>query len=269
MSANSSSPAGGSDAIPPFAVPIIEAFAHDIQPAIAFIMIGTIFTTLLLSLLVALFFLSTAQLRKRPVFMLNVGALVLGIIVGILNNHLEVLTVVWLVGYALIPISQIRAILSPLKGDSSVENLVYNILFLWLPWLSEAVLVLRIVAVYGSGSKARLSLILAFPVVVKCLRAALIIFYLRRWWLISSAAGPSNPVALSRLNHSWSPKVLSIAEMVDNGYFLVLYRCVTSIDPLLDMSPPCSYGSFAVALLHSLKLASLPRTPENVSAVFE
>ncbi|EIN04601.1 hypothetical protein PUNSTDRAFT_47283 [Punctularia strigosozonata HHB-11173 SS5] len=218
MSTNSttSSPsAGGSGAIPPFALPIIEAFAREIRPAIAFIMIGTVFTTILLSLLVALFFLSDAPLRKRPVFIFNAGALVLGIVVGILNNHLE-----------------IHAILSPLDGDSNVENLVYNILFLWLPWLSEAVLILRIVAVFGSN-KARLVPVLIFPIVLKCLRASLIIFYLQRWWLISSATGPSNPVALTRLTQSWTPKVLSITEMLDNGYasavFLFQLRSQSSV----------------------------------------
>jgi hypothetical protein len=76
--------------IPPEAAFIIEQYAHAIRPSIAFIMIGTVFTTILLVLLCALVFLSTPQTRRLPVFIFNFAAVTLGIVTGIVSNHLQV-----------------------------------------------------------------------------------------------------------------------------------------------------------------------------------
>lgn len=71
-------------------VPIIEGYVQGIRPAFAFILIPAVFGSMLLPLLILLFALSTAQTRRRPIFILNVLAVGLGIIVAGLSAHLTV-----------------------------------------------------------------------------------------------------------------------------------------------------------------------------------
>lgn len=80
-------------AIPPEVIPVIEGFADSIiTPAVVYLMIGTVFPTLLLVMLVALFHFSTKAMRTRPIFVLNVLDLLLGIAIGIWNGYIEVST---------------------------------------------------------------------------------------------------------------------------------------------------------------------------------
>lgn len=76
----------------PFAiiVPIVQGYADGIRPAFPFILISAVFSAMLVPLLFLLFAFSTARTRQSPVFVLNVAAVSLGIIVGILSNHLTV-----------------------------------------------------------------------------------------------------------------------------------------------------------------------------------
>ncbi|KAJ7923760.1 hypothetical protein B0H13DRAFT_1979254 [Mycena leptocephala] len=136
---------------------IIATFAQAIRPAIAFIVITTILGTILIPLLVLLFALSTPQSRRKPIFILNVVAVSLGIIITAVSLHF-----------------QIRSILSPFSNIDRAENLIYFYLDKWLPWFSEAVLLLRIAVVFP---RHRLPLLLAFPITVKAGRVAVNILY--------------------------------------------------------------------------------------------
>lgn len=71
-------------------IPIIQGYANGIRPAFAFILISVIFSAMLIPLLIMLFVLSTPKTRRTPIFILNVFAVTLGIIVGGLSNHLTV-----------------------------------------------------------------------------------------------------------------------------------------------------------------------------------
>lgn len=68
-------------------VPIIEAYTQGIRPALAFILIPTVFGSMLLPLLIMLFALSTPQSRRKPIFILNVVSVALGIITASLGAH--------------------------------------------------------------------------------------------------------------------------------------------------------------------------------------
>lgn len=61
-----------------------------IQPSLALTMIGTVFTSILASLLLALFAFSSRTLRRRPVFALNILSILLGMTAGIINAYVEV-----------------------------------------------------------------------------------------------------------------------------------------------------------------------------------
>ena len=61
-----------------------------IQPSIVFLMIGTIWTGVLLPLMVALFFFSSKDTRRKPIFILNVLSLSLGFLLGIFNAYAQV-----------------------------------------------------------------------------------------------------------------------------------------------------------------------------------
>lgn len=92
-STNSSSALPG--AIPPELVTaIIDDFSVAIRPSVGFVLIGSIFAGTLIPIILALFYFSTPLTRKKPVFILNVLSLLLGIIVAIWNNHTEALPIV-------------------------------------------------------------------------------------------------------------------------------------------------------------------------------
>lgn len=61
-----------------------------IQPSLNSIMIGHTFLTLLVPLLIALFYFSTPESRRRPIFILNVFAIMLAFTAGILIDALAV-----------------------------------------------------------------------------------------------------------------------------------------------------------------------------------
>jgi hypothetical protein len=91
MSATASTPsAPASTGIPAYAIPIIEAYAKGIKPPVAFIMIGTVFSSMLIPLLMALIYFSTSHSRRQPIFILNVLAIVLGLVVGTMSTDLMV-----------------------------------------------------------------------------------------------------------------------------------------------------------------------------------
>jgi hypothetical protein len=84
---------------------IIATFAQAIRPAVVFIVMTTILGTILIPLLVLLFALSTPQTRRKPIFMLNVVAVSLGIITTAVSLHF-----------------QIRSILSPFSNFNRAES---------------------------------------------------------------------------------------------------------------------------------------------------
>ena len=66
-----------------------------IHPSLNSIMIGHTFLTLLLPLLIALFYFSTPQSRRRPIFVLNVIAIILAFTAGVMIDAFAVSSVPW------------------------------------------------------------------------------------------------------------------------------------------------------------------------------
>ncbi len=61
-----------------------------IEPSLNFLLIGAISSSFLVPIAIALFFLSTPALRKRPVFILNVISIMLGLCQGALGIYNQV-----------------------------------------------------------------------------------------------------------------------------------------------------------------------------------
>lgn len=202
--------------VPPEAIPVIEGFAESIvTPAVIFLMIGTIFPTLLLVMLGALFYFSTKTTRTRPIFLLNVLDLLLGIATGIWNGYIEINTLV-----------------HPFSFFSQSLYLAFGVVLSFVSWISELVLLLRLVAVFPIQLTGRKTLmaILAFPIFVKIVRLACMVCYYVQFSEVAPPYG--NNILTIELGPTHSPyiKVEWTLEIFDNGYVstLFLWRLYTT-----------------------------------------
>jgi len=109
-----------------------------IQPSVTFLMIGTVFSGILLPLLVALFHFSTKHTRRQPIFILNVICITLGLTLGIYNAYIEV-----------------TALLSPSRPFWRYHDLVFSLMLTFVAWLVEMILLLRLLAVYPYSSTSK------------------------------------------------------------------------------------------------------------------
>ncbi|KAJ6534108.1 hypothetical protein B0H19DRAFT_1271853 [Mycena capillaripes] len=176
-------------------VPIIEEYAEGIRPAFAFILIPAIFGSMLVPLLILLFFLSTPQIRRKPIFVLNVISVGLGIIAAGLDVHLTMM-----------------AILFPFTPTVSAENLVFTILDLWMSWFAEGILLIRVAIVFP---RSRLPVLFAFPIVAKIARMVINIIFSVQWEK-RNIHYASQLLVLDGLPR-WLFKASIVLELVDNG----------------------------------------------------
>ncbi|KAK7043769.1 hypothetical protein VNI00_008381 [Paramarasmius palmivorus] len=65
-----------------------------IKPALTQLIVGTVWATALIPLLVLLFLWSNSQIRRQPMFIMNVLLVMTGIVIGILNAYLFVTLVI-------------------------------------------------------------------------------------------------------------------------------------------------------------------------------
>ncbi|KAJ7586361.1 hypothetical protein C8J56DRAFT_1165407 [Mycena floridula] len=195
---------------PAMAQAIIEAYAHGIRTSFCYFLPATIFSAMLIPLLIMLFAVSTPQTRRKPIFMLNITQILLGIAAGIITAH-----------------STIQGVLQPSVAlETASENFVISTLFLWTPWITEAILLLRVIVVFSSTHPrlSRMVLLLALPVVFKTIRIVINIVVMVHWWKTRMLDGSEFGAAHSL--DTWMPKASWILELVDNGYvsFLFLWR---------------------------------------------
>ncbi|KAI0340099.1 hypothetical protein BDW22DRAFT_1360614 [Trametopsis cervina] len=204
-----SATSGPASQLPPEVIAsIIEGYARSIRPAVGYILIVAIMPAMLIPLLAMMFVLSTPSSRKQPIFVLNVFSVVLGLVVAGLANHLT-----------------ISAILNPTGGVSATEDLVYVVLYVWLPWITEAVLILRLIIVYSPqySSRLHLALILVFTVVVKTARAVITILYLIEWSRRTQPSGTVNQFSTANVLNGWIEKAAWMLDLCDNLYISGLF----------------------------------------------
>ena len=189
-------------------------------------MVGTVFPTVLLVMLVALCYLSTSATRRRPIFILNILDLLLGMGTGIWNDYIEVsalstrqLCADLLEYNANFRTVQINAIIHPFKSFTQATYVSFGIVLSFVPWIAELVLLLRLVVVFPpqlTGRRA-FAAIIAFPVIVKLVRLACMICYYVQFARDAPKFG--NGVITVQNGPTQSPfvKVEWTLEIFDNG----------------------------------------------------
>ncbi|KII90344.1 hypothetical protein PLICRDRAFT_38849 [Plicaturopsis crispa FD-325 SS-3] len=127
-----------------------------IGPSLSFLLLGTVFSSLLISIFIALLFFSDSKSRKRPIFVLNVLAVLLGVAEGAVNINIE-----------------IRTMLFPDHPVPLSTKFAFVILAFIGPLSVECVLLFRIATVFPpttEHAKRKLAAILAFPILSKTAR---------------------------------------------------------------------------------------------------
>ncbi|KAJ6561505.1 hypothetical protein DFH09DRAFT_921028 [Mycena vulgaris] len=172
-----------------------------IQPSMAFLMIGTVFSSLLIPMLVALLFFSTSDSRRLVIFNLNVLAIVMGIFTGAINGYCE-----------------IHNILSPLNPVSSSLFDAYAFMSFFLPFIVESILVLRLLAVYPYSTTPirKFILVFTFPVIVKLVRIINLAVFMRKYVILTRTV--ASPLVAGDVFHQVAPKIEWTSQLLDNAY---------------------------------------------------
>lgn len=137
----------------------INAFVDAIHPSFDYLLSCTAFSASLFTLLVVLFAFSTKESRRRVVFRLNVFAICLTLILGILTG-----------------LSNGKAITDPFDQVSKSVYIATAAFAVIPPLLYDSILLSRLFALYpvSSTPPATLLKIFAFPFCVKCARIVVI-----------------------------------------------------------------------------------------------
>ncbi|KAJ6549712.1 hypothetical protein B0H19DRAFT_1264628 [Mycena capillaripes] len=181
--------------------PIIEGYADGIRPAFAFILIPAIFGSMLVPLLILLISMSTAQARRKPIFVFNVISVSLGITAAGLSIHLTM-----------------ESILRPFTPTVSAENLAFTVLGLWMSWFAEGILLIRVAIVYP---RSRLPILLAFPIAAKIARMGTNIVLSIQWEKMN--VHPASQLVVLAGVPRWLFKTSILLELFDNGYISSLF----------------------------------------------
>ncbi|KAG1847988.1 hypothetical protein C8R48DRAFT_730977 [Suillus tomentosus] len=178
-----------------------------IQPSLNSIMIGHTFTVILIPLIFALFYFSTPLSRRRPIFILNVIAIILAFTAGIMIDSLA-----------------IHSMLSPLDAWPPSVNIAIGIIGAFQSILVDLILLLRLALIYPYtivGPK-RFALITTLPVLLKIARLVNMFVFIKV--LADAARGPmgSENIAVvwattPYLKIEWS------AQLVDNAYASIAF----------------------------------------------
>ncbi|KAF8141358.1 hypothetical protein EV363DRAFT_1391827 [Boletus edulis] len=199
MSANGTSPGGpiSPSAAPP--VPDLNAVVH---LSLNSIMIGHTFLTLLLPLLIALFYFSTPQSRRRPIFVLNVIAIILAFTAGVMIDAFA-----------------IHSILSPQSPWPPSMNIAIGIIGAFQSILVDLILLVRLTSVNPLShlGPTRFAILTSLPILLKVARLVNLIIFMKV--LADAARGPLGPENIAivwastpYLKFEWT------AQVVDNAY---------------------------------------------------
>ncbi|KAJ7586024.1 hypothetical protein C8J56DRAFT_940124, partial [Mycena floridula] len=190
---------------------IIEQYVQGIRPLFSYILSFTVFSAMLVPLLIMLLSLSTSQSRRTPIFILNVIQIFLGLGTGITTIHLT-----------------IQNIFSPFSSLNVIQNYACHILLMWLPWLTEAILLLRLFIVFTPTHRhfSSMASLLAPSVICKTARFVInIVCYLQWAKHTSNLTGANFNTGVQSFD-TWLAKVGWSLEILDNGYvsFMFLWR---------------------------------------------
>ncbi|KAI0742282.1 hypothetical protein C8Q80DRAFT_1108454 [Daedaleopsis nitida] len=102
---------------------------YALDPALNLLLIGTVWSSFLIPISIALFFFSDARMRRQPIFILNTCAIALGLAVGAINIY------------------NITRSITGRSVDPRITTVLTAIFFL-LPISVQSILLFRVVAIY-------------------------------------------------------------------------------------------------------------------------
>ncbi|KAF8479924.1 hypothetical protein JB92DRAFT_3149395 [Gautieria morchelliformis] len=177
-------------------------YIASLRPCVTLLMIGTVFSTVLVCMLIAMLLFSNPATHHELSFILNVVSLLLGICLGFMNGYLEIHTML----SPLVPI--VRA---TFMADSVINALG--------PILVEFILFTRLLVIipYRMTPHAEFFGVMSFPVLVKIARIVNVSVYFKK--LDTAARGPT-PVQSGTALFATVPniKVEWILQLLDNMY---------------------------------------------------
>ncbi|KAF7328830.1 hypothetical protein MVEN_02512100 [Mycena venus] len=159
------SPSSSQPLLPPPPPPGLNYIAA-IKPSLSLLMIGTVWSTMLIPLLAVLLFFSTRDLRRQPMFIMNVVSILAGLAIGMINVYLEV-----------------TAILYPLTQAKKSVFIPFVALIMYLPVFVDTILLIRLYVVYPPRtiSWTRCLIVFGPPLTFKIVRVANLIVFLVQW----------------------------------------------------------------------------------------
>ncbi|KAJ7621507.1 hypothetical protein DFH06DRAFT_1341135 [Mycena polygramma] len=177
-----------------------------IRPSLNLLIIGTVWAAALVPLLCVLLFFSTAQIRRQPIFIMNLFAVVMGIVVGAINLELFV-----------------SDILSPPgEGFKPRVQLAYLGMILFLPLFIDCILAFRLYVVYPPRTTSRLQLAIIFiPILVlKIARTTNLILFMVKFAAALLVPDTKNAVGYLQIlwDHAPWTKIEWILQVFDNCY---------------------------------------------------
>ncbi|KAF7303031.1 hypothetical protein MKEN_01266400 [Mycena kentingensis (nom. inval.)] len=176
----------------------------DIPPSLNLLVIGTVWVSFLLPLLGLLFFFSSPTLRRRPIFLMNLSVVLLGIIIGVL--HLKI---------------YVDDILSPPGTIAARSLLAYLGMILYLPLFIDAILAYRLYGILYHWSDTTLRVlgtVFGPMVAFKIARFINITLFMARFSAAVLRVVPDQGNAVTEFHRLWDTAPSSIT-----GLFLWRY----------------------------------------------
>ncbi|KAG1849207.1 hypothetical protein F4604DRAFT_1934996 [Suillus subluteus] len=198
MSSNTTTPSPANIAPPP--PPPGTNYIAVIQPSLNSIMIGHTFTVILIPLIFALFYFSTPLSRRRPIFILNVIAIILAFTAGVMIDSLAV--------------NSFNAVsIEPMAAIGAFQSILVDLILL---------LRLALIYPYTIVGPKRFALVTALPVLLKIARLVNMFMFIKV--LADAARGPTGSENLAVV---WATtpylKIEWSAQLVDNIYASIAF----------------------------------------------
>ncbi|KAG9312754.1 hypothetical protein JVU11DRAFT_7188 [Chiua virens] len=170
-----------------------------ILPSVNSLMVSHTFLSLLIPLTTWLFYLSTPENRRRPVFLLNLGAIVFAFVICILVDA-----------------SAIHTILHPLRPWHL--HLVIQFIAVWQSILVDLTLLVRLISVYPPQQVGpiRFALLTSIPVLLKLARTVNLLLFTKV--MVDTLYGPNAAMADVVFISKPYIKIEWGTQMMDNTY---------------------------------------------------
>ncbi|KAJ6613934.1 hypothetical protein B0H10DRAFT_2269227 [Mycena sp. CBHHK59/15] len=179
-----------------------------IKPSLTLLMIGTVWSSMLIPLLIVLLLFSNSSLRRQPLFIMNVISVFAGIVLGIMNIYLET-----------------TAIVSPLTPIKASVFIGYTAIVLYLPVFMDTILFVRLLAVYPPQSISWVRRVVVFgpPITFKIVRVSNLVVFLVKWAQL--VKGSDTPLFAGQALWGTQPwtKIEWFFQVFDNFYTSILF----------------------------------------------